>query len=49
MIRVFSYLAWRSIYNRVARQARQAIRRGTFTSVRALIAQIADYINSWNA
>ena len=28
---------------------RQAIRRGTFTSVRALIAQIADYINSWNA
>jgi hypothetical protein len=28
---------------------RQAIRRGTFTSVRALIAQITDYINSWNA
>ena len=28
---------------------RQAIRRGTFTSVRALIAQIVDYINSWNA
>jgi transposase len=28
---------------------RQAIRRGTFTSVRALVAQIADYINSWNA
>ena len=28
---------------------RQAIRRGTFTSVRVLIAQIADYIDSWNA
>ena len=28
---------------------RQAIRRGTFTSVRALTAQITDYINSWNA
>jgi hypothetical protein len=23
--------------------------RGTFTSVRALVAQITDYINSWNA
>jgi len=28
---------------------RQAIRRGTFTSVRTLIAQITDYIKSWNA
>src|SRR6185437_11777464 len=28
---------------------RQAIRRGTFTSVRTLIRQITDYINTWNA
>ena len=28
---------------------RQAIRRGTFTSVRALIAQITDYINTGTA
>ncbi len=28
---------------------RQSIRRGTFTSLRALIAQITDYINTWNA
>ena len=28
---------------------RQAIRRGTFTSVRTLIRRITDYINTWNA
>ena len=28
---------------------RQAIRRGTFTSVRALIAHITEYIDTWNA
>ncbi|MFB9307566.1 IS630 family transposase, partial [Kibdelosporangium philippinense] len=28
---------------------RQAIRRGTFTSVKVLIGQIRDYINHWNA
>jgi transposase len=28
---------------------RQAIRRGTFTSVRALITRIRDYIRHWNA
>jgi transposase len=28
---------------------RQSIRRGTFTSVRTLIAQITEYINTWNA
>jgi transposase len=28
---------------------RQSIRRGTFTSVRALIKQIKDYIDAWNA
>jgi hypothetical protein len=28
---------------------RQAIRRGTFTSVKILITQIRDYIDHWNA
>ena len=28
---------------------RQAIRRGTFTSVKVLITQIRDYIAHWNA
>jgi hypothetical protein len=28
---------------------RQAIRRGTFTSVKVLITQIRDYLNHWNA
>jgi hypothetical protein len=28
---------------------RQAIRRGTFTSLRTLIRQITDYINTWHA